>query len=336
MLAVLVLVSLVLLTVDYRQDGDGAVAALQRGVLAVFGPVQEGFAAAVRPVGSFFGSIGDLGRLREENVALSDELERLREQRVSIAELERQNSELRAQLAMRDELGFTTTGSQVIAQSPGVFEWSVLIDAGADNGLRQGMAVINDKGLVGKVVQVTPSNARVQLVSSPQAGYVVKIAETGEEGFLSGRGTRPYQLDMADAEAEVEPGVEVVTHAFEGSSIPQGIPVGEVEEHPQTEEAGGAVLSVRPYVDFSRLGVVQVVLDAPEQPTDLDPDELIEDEDRPRPPLPPPAGQQPPETTPPEGTAPEGTGPEGTEPEGTEPEAGGTAALRPAPGIPAA
>lgn len=329
MLAVLVLVSLILLTVDYRQGGDGAVAALQRGVVTVFSPVQEGFAAAVRPIGGLFGSISDLGNLREENAALSEELERLREHRVSIAELERQNSELRQQLAMRDNLGFTTTGAQVIAQSPGIFEWSVLIDAGADNGLRQGMAVLNEEGLVGKVVQVTPTNARVQLVSSPQAGYIVKIAQTGEEGFLSGRGTRPYQLDMADAEAEIEPGVEVVTHAFEGSSIPPGIPVGEIEEHPKTEEAGGAVVSVRPYVDFSRLGSVQVVLDAPQQPTDLDADQLIEDPDPPRPPPPPP----PPG---PDQPAPDGTAPEGTEPAGTEPEGSDAAQQQQKPGVPAA
>lgn len=330
MLAVLVLVSLVLLTVDYRQGGDGSVAALQRGVLTVFGPVQEGFAAVVRPVGSLFGSVADLGRLRDENVALTEELERLRESRVSMAELERQNSELREQLAMRDRLGFATTGAQVIAQSPGAFEWSVLIDAGADSGLRQGMAVINESGLVGKVVQVTPSHARVELVSSPQSGYIVRIADTGEEGFLSGRGTRPYQLDMADAEVEVEPGFEVVSHAFEGSSIPEGIPVGEIEEHPQTEEAGGAVVSVRPYVDFSRLGFVQVVLDAPAQPTDLDPAELIEDDNPARPPPPAPSpGQDPPPEDGPPGDGP----PEASAPEATPSDISDAAGLHPGPGV---
>lgn len=286
MLAVLVLVSLVLLTVDYRQGQGGAIAALQRGAVTVFGPVQEGFAATVRPVGNFFGSVAQLGRLREENAALVEELERLREQRVSAADLERQNRELREQLAMRDELGFTTTGARVVAQPPGALEWSVLIDAGADNGLRPGMAVINHDGLVGKIIQVTRSNARVQLVTSPQAGYIVKVAETGDEGFLSGRGSRPYHVEMTDAEVEVEPGAEVVTHAFGGSTVPDGLPVGEVEEQPDTKQAGSAVLSVRPYVDFSRLGFVQVVLDAPQHPTDLDPDELIEDDERRRPPLP--------------------------------------------------
>lgn len=287
MLAVLVLISLVLLTIDYRQGDGGSLAAVQRGAMAVFGPVQGAFAATLRPIGSFFGSVTELGRLREENAALTEELERLRERRVSIADLERQNRELREQLAMRERLGLTTTGAQVIAQDTGPFAWSVLIDAGADAGLRRGMAVLNQDGLVGKVVAVTGGNARVELVSSPQAGYVVKIADTGEEGFLAGRGTRPYQLRMTDAEAEVEPGVEVVTHAFEGSSIPDGIPVGEVDEEPRTDRAGGAVVSVRPYVDFSRLGLVQVVLDAPQHPAELDPDDLRADDPL-RPPAPPP------------------------------------------------
>lgn len=283
-LAVLVLVSLVLLTMDYRQGDGGSVAAVQRGAMAVFSPIQEGFATVVSPVGGFFSSIAEYGQLRAENAALEEELERLREGRVSVAELERQNRELREQLAMRERLGFTTTGAHVIAQAPGPFEWSVLIDAGGDAGLRPGMAVVNEAGLVGKLVQVTRSNARVQLVSSPQAGFIVRLVGTGEEGFLSGRGSRPLQLEMTDAETEVEPGAEVVTSTFGGSSIPDGIPVGEVEPHPQTDQAGAAVLSLRPYVDLSRLGLVQIVLDAPEHPSELDPDELIEDENPPRPP----------------------------------------------------
>lgn len=299
LLAVLVLVSLVLLTVDYREGDGGAIATVQRGATAVFGPVQEGFAAVVQPVGGFVSSIAEIGRLQAENDALNAELERLREGRVSVADLERENRELREQLAMAERHGFTTTAARVIAQPPGAFEWSVLIDAGADNGLREGMAVVNEQGLVGKVVQVTRRNARVRLLTSPQAGYVVRIAATGEEGFLAGRGARPFQLDMTDAEAEVEDGAEVVTHAFTGSMIPDGIPVGEVAEHPQTDEAGGAVRSVRPYVDFSRLVLVQVVLDAPAQPDHLDPEDVLRSDPPPPPVVPDP--QEAPGTEDPEG-----------------------------------
>src|SRR5687768_2382475 len=118
LLAVLVLVSLVLITFDYRQGDGGAVAAIQRGALTVFGPVAEGFGDVVRPIGGFFGGIGELGSLRDQNAALEEDLRELRERQVSMADLQRENEQLRAQLAMRDRLEYTTTAARVIAQPP--------------------------------------------------------------------------------------------------------------------------------------------------------------------------------------------------------------------------
>ncbi len=283
LLAVLVLVSLVLLTLDYRQGEGGGVAALQRGALVVFAPVAEGFATVVRPIGGFFGSIRELGSLRQRNDALTADLDRLRRQQVSLADLQRENAELRAQLEMRDRLQVTTTGASVIAQPPTSVERSVLLDAGADNGLEPGMAVVNESGLVGKLVEVTAGNARVELLTSPSAQYGVRVAESGEEGLLSGSGADPFELQILDPEAEVEGGAEVVTTQFTGTSIPGGIPVGVVE---QRGEPVSRLLAVRPYVDFTRLTTVQVVLDFPRQPVELPLEEQVPlpEGRRPRPP----------------------------------------------------
>ena len=280
LLAVLVLTSLILITVDYRQGDGGAVAAIQRGVLTIFAPVAEGFSTVVRPVGGFFGAIGELGSLRERNAALEADLRVLREQQVSVAELQRENEELRNQLGMRERLGFTTTASQVIAQPPTSIERSVLIDAGADNGLLPGMAVINEFGLVGKLTEVTNSNARVELLTSPGARYGVRIADTGEDGFLTGRGANPFQLEILDPEADVGPDAQVVTKLFTGTSIPGGIPVGVVEDR---RGATSRFLTVRPYVDFTRLTTLQVVLDFPTQPDDLPQEEQVPAPQMPRP-----------------------------------------------------
>jgi rod shape-determining protein MreC len=285
-LAVLVLVALLLVTIDYRQGSGGAVAAIQRGFTTVFAPIQEGFATTVRPIGNFFGSIAELGTLRDQNAALEEELQQLREQRVSMADLQRENAELRGQLEMRERLGFTTTGAQVIAQPATVFDNTMLIDIGADSGVAPGMAVINSDGLVGKLIQVTRRNARVQLLTSPEATYAARIAESGEDGLLSGRGSRPFQLEIFDPEATIDNGAEVVTHAFQGTSIPDGIPIGVVEAQVDPETSP-RFLAVRPFVDFTRLNTVQVVLDAPLQPTTLPDDELVEDDSPPRPPPPP-------------------------------------------------
>jgi len=285
-LAVLVLVALVLITVDYRQGGSGSVAALQRGAMTVFGPVQDGFATAVRPIGGFFSSIGQLGSLRAENQALQADLEELRQGSVSVAALEQENAELRALVGMQQQYQLVTTGGRVVAQPPNAFEWSVLLDVGADDGVAPGMAVVNAGGLVGKLTEVTRTHSRVQLLTSPSAGYAVRIAATGETGTLSGRGARPFQLEMSDPEAAIPPDAEVVTHAFQGTEIPDAVPVGVVETPPEGFEEGARFLDVRPYVDFTQLGVVLVVLNGPQQPEEFDPEALVDDPEAPRPPAP--------------------------------------------------
>ena len=268
----LVLVSLILITVDYRQGDSGPVAAVQRGALTVFGPVAEGFATVARPVGDFFGAIGDLGSLRDQNAALKEDIRALQEDQVSTADLERENAELRAQLQMRERLDFTTTTARVFAQSPTSVDHSFLIEAGANNGLLPKMAVINELGLVGKLTEVTANHARVELLTSPTAQYAVRIAATGEVGYLTGSGASPFQLEIPDGEAEIEAGAEIVTQAFTGSSIPDGIPVGVVA--PGADPAS-RFRDVRPYVDFTQLTLVQVVLDAPTQPTELPEEERV-------------------------------------------------------------
>ena len=280
LLSVLVLVSLILITVDYRQGGDGPVAVIQRGALTVFGPVAEGFGTVVRPIGNFFGAIGELGSLREDKAALEADIARLREQQLATADLQREIQQLQAQLGMRDRFGFTTTGARVIAQPPSSIERSVLLDVGADNGLLPGMAVFNEFGLVGKLTEVTSSNARVELLTSPTANYTVRIADTGEAGFLTGSGADPFQLQIMDPEAEIPADAQIVTQAFTGTSIPDGIPVGVV-----APRSGPATrfLSVRPYVDFTRLTTVQVVLDAPKQPAELPEGEQVPAPNLPRP-----------------------------------------------------
>lgn len=276
-LAMLALVSLVLLTVDYRQKDDSWITVLQRGALTAFGPVQEGFGTVVRPLGELVRSVGELGSLRAQNRQLQADLERLREEQLSLADLRRQNEQLRELLGMRRELRFReTTGAQVIAQPPGSFAWTVLVNAGADQGLRAGQAVINAEGLVGRVTEVTATNARVQLLSSPTSSYVVRVAETGEDGLLRGRGADPFQLEIIDPEVTVQPGAVVVTRAFQGTAIPDGIPVGVVERPAAPRPRGTRFLSVRPYVDFNRLNFVAVVLDAPVQPSA--PDDADEDD----------------------------------------------------------
>lgn len=268
LLTFLVLVSIVLVTVDYRAGDGGPVGAVRRGVGTVFVPLQEGLAAVVRPIGNLFSSIGDFGDLRSENAQLARELEEARLQLRVQADLERRLEEAERQLALREERGERTVGARVFAEPPSDFEWSLLVDAGADQGVAEGMAVLNADGLVGRVVEVGARTARVELATSPEAGYAVRVAETGEQALLSGRGAQPLALEPRDPDAVFEPGSEVVTQTFVGSSIPDGIPIGRVADAEGGASAGVRLRAVLPFVDFTRLVQVQIVLgeEEPEPP----------------------------------------------------------------------
>jgi rod shape-determining protein MreC len=279
LVGVLVLVSLVLITLDFRQGDDGPLSTAQQLAMAAFSPVQDAVGSVVRPIGGFFSNIGQLGRLREENAALEAELDALRSRAVAIADLERENDALRDALRMSRRLELTTSAARVIGQPPGAFRWSVLIDIGSDNGVQRNMAVVNAEGFVGKVTDVTATHARVQLAASPNAGYAVRIADSGQQGLVSGRGSRPLEMFIIDdPEADIPVGSEVVTRAFQGGSIPDGIPLGLVEQRGEEGTERAQFLDVVPHVDFSRLDIVLVVLDAPIMPVDLEPEEADEDE----------------------------------------------------------
>jgi rod shape-determining protein MreC len=272
LVGVLVLVSLVLVTVDFRQGEAGPLHTARQLAVSVFAPLQGGLGDVVRPIGGFVAGIGGLGSLRREHEALQAELDALRAGEPALADLERENAELRAALALQERLQLTTTAAQVIGQPPDAFRWSVLIDVGSDDGVAPGMAVLNAEGLVGRVTDATGGHARVQLAASPTAGYAVRVADTGQQGLLEGRGSRPMELLLLDdVEAPVPVGSEVVTRAYQGGSVPDGIPLGVVAS-PGVSGEVRAELDVRPHVDFSRLGVVLVVRDTPALPVELEPD----------------------------------------------------------------
>ncbi|MGH8905991.1 MAG: rod shape-determining protein MreC [Egibacteraceae bacterium] len=282
-LVALVLTSIGLLTLGYRQGPAGPLASIQRGATTVVAPIQDGFAAIVRPIGGFFVSVAQLGRLRAQNESLRADLRQADQRRVSLAELERENAELRGLLDMKERFLLSTAAAEVIAPPPGALEWRVLIDVGANEGVQTGMAVVNGDGLVGKIAEVTRSYSWVELATSPTAGYAARIAQNGETGALSGRGPEPFALEVYDTEAQLPPDAEIVTQSYSGSRIPDGLPVGMVSSPPGGLAQGTRFVQVRPYVDFTALGAVLVVLNAPSRPTEFSPGDVVTDPSPPRP-----------------------------------------------------
>lgn len=263
LLAVLVLAALVLITVDFRSGEDGPLASVRGAATSAFGPAQDWLTTAVRPVGTAFASVSDLFRLRSENAALQARLSRLEERRESFSDLLRQNEELRRLLDMRRRSDWDVVAARTISLAPSNYEWTVTLDVGSDAGVARDNVVMNGDGLVGRVIQVTAGASRVLLAIDPNFTAASRVARPGETGPIDGRGGDLMRFRPLDPEADVQVGDEIVTSKYEGGIFPAGIPIGTVESVGDTTTQLSRDVRVRPYVDFTRLDTVLVVLGNP-------------------------------------------------------------------------
>jgi len=263
LLAVLVFAALVLVTIDFRGSEDGPVDRLRGIATAAFAPVQDGVAWLVRPLGEAAGSLGELFSLRSENQRLRDRVASLEERRRTFTDLAQEHAELQELLAMRDATALPTVAARAVALAPSNFEWTITIDVGADDGVERNMPVVNGQGLVGRVIQVGATSARVLLAIDPSFAAPARLAASGAVGSIEGRGGDPMLLRLLGPAGTVEVGDEVVTSTYQGGIFPAGIPVGVVTAAAQAGRPLSPELAVSPFVDFSRLDHVLVVMHRP-------------------------------------------------------------------------
>ncbi|WP_228975140.1 rod shape-determining protein MreC [Streptomyces sp. DH12] len=265
LLALLVAVAFALITVDIRGGQESPVDGARRAAATVFGPVENGVASAVDPIGNAIGAVRDSG-----------------ERHSRIARLERENAELKARLGSDDrnrnrvreldtllrtagagQYGIKAAEVIAIGAAQG-FSWTVTIDAGSHDGIRRDMTVINGDGLVGRVTTVGPSTSTVLLANDPDFTVGTRIERTNELGFATGQGERPLSVQLLNGKAKVRPGDRLVTFGSQADRpfVP-GVPVGEVIRVDPSSGDLTRRLFVRSYAAFSRLDIVGVVVQPP-------------------------------------------------------------------------
>lgn len=255
----LVMASLVTITLDFRAGDAGPLAGLGRTALGIVSPLQEAVSNVFRPVADFVDGVTNIGSLRAENERLENQIAQLIRERQEILTLRRENRQLKDIFKLSTRLEFSTLGAQVIGESPSNFESAVVIDVGADHGVQMDLPVIGPEGLVGRVIRVSATSSVVQLIIDAESSLGVRLASTGETGVLQGRREHDLRLDLVDTDTTVRAGEPVETSGL-GGVFPAGIPVGVVSIARAPEASLLKEVFVRPYVDFSSLQLVAVVL----------------------------------------------------------------------------
>lgn len=253
--------SIVVITLDFRQDAGGPLDRAKDISSAIVTPIQRGLTAVVEPVGNFFSSLGELSSLRADNAELRNELEEM-EQRVTEAEAILSENERLNDLQGLDESYPTMErlSARVIGRPPSNYKWAITIDKGREDGIRADMAVIDPDGLVGKVIRVEADVSTVLLLIDPQAGAKARLDGEAVAGAIRGNGaSEALSLVDVDTDADVSVGDEIVTAGYDNGIFPPNIPIGTVSLVERQEAALEQDIDVDPYVDFATLDFVQVI-----------------------------------------------------------------------------
>ena len=265
-LGVLLVLALALITFDYRDGSSGPVRSLQQFGGAVFGSLERGASVVTEPVVGFFGQGGGSGN--SQVAALQQQIVRLRaelsQEQLSKAEYQQLNQLL--QLSGRG--GYRIVAARVIAIGQG-FAQTVTLDAGSRDGVRPEETVLDGQGLVGTVTEVNAQTCTVLLATDATSVVGVTLASSGQIGWVTGPGKTSsgsglLRLQVLDANAALSPGEQLVTSAsvHDRPYVP-GVPVGVISQVENKAGSLTALALVRPYVDYTSLGVVGIVVVPP-------------------------------------------------------------------------
>jgi rod shape-determining protein MreC len=268
-LGLLVASSLILLTVYFGESAGGGLHSVQRGVLEVVSPIQEGASRALKPARDLIGWVGDTMDAKGDVADLRRERDRLRDRAVAGDAAVRENAQLRQMLDLNRAAGLQGAApvtSRIIGQDPSVWWSQVTINKGTSDDVRVNHPVVGPGGLVGVVKESSPSSAIVTLLTDHTIAVAARVNESGVSGVMQVEAGRPNDLvlNFTTRNDEVEEGQTVVTSGTKSRVdrlrliYPPNIPIGRVTrvDEPGTDDQE---VHLRPFVNVRRLEFVQVL-----------------------------------------------------------------------------
>jgi rod shape-determining protein MreC len=219
-------------------------------VLAVLGRPVVALRDGLDRIGSLLAAYEENERLREENRGLLG-------WQAEAARLAVENRALRRMLAVPgDDRPTAAVTAKVVGDSGGAFVRTLLVDAGAAQGVTRGMAATTPEGLAGRVIDVGERSARVLLITDLNSRIPVVVESTGDHALLEGDNTAAPRLRFLPLDPGFAPGDRVLTSG-RGGLLPPGLAVGRIDAD------GGDGLRVRPFLDWTRLDYLALLPGAP-------------------------------------------------------------------------
>lgn len=271
-LALLVAVSLILLTAYFGESSSSPLHGVQRGIVAVLSPVQAGASKVLSPIRDISNWVSDTLRAKSQRDQLEKKVQKLTTA-LALAQQQALNyNQLKNQVGLDQRIGadsYHPVAASVIERDPSIWYQTVQVDKGSGDGVALNDPVIGDGALIGKVTTLNGSSSVVTLITDHSYAVVAEVQNNrGDTGLLGPQVGDPNQLLLQDLppHASIAVGDQVVTAGFKDASnsslqdlYPAGIPIGTISSANQNELLNSAQVQVAPAADMRHFDLVQIL-----------------------------------------------------------------------------
>jgi rod shape-determining protein MreC len=262
----LVLACLTLMTLDHHPGPGSPLEPARSAMGSVFGPVESATSTAIRPMTDLGGWLHSRRSMQNDIATLQAQNSRLRARAATTQYDRNQLAEYQGLTSAAGTLGQALVPSHVVAYGPAQsFSRTVTIDAGSAAGVRPDQTVLNDDGLVGRVLRVTRTTATVLLIVDTESVVGGRVGTSMKVGFLQGEGGLgdhgSLDLELVDASQAPARGDTIVTWgSHDGAPYVSGVPIGRVTTVYASLRESTQRAVIQPFVDFAALDLVGVVV----------------------------------------------------------------------------
>lgn len=240
-------------------SANGLTQPVENFLMSVFLPIQKGFFHTLSPVVQFVDNLGRMHTLVGDNERQQKEIERLSAEVVRLREVEAENERLRVLVDYKTKNPqWQFTIADVIGREPGNLMRSITLDKGTKDGVMEGMVVMSNGSLVGKVTKSYDYASKVLLISDSSSSVNAVIQRSRAMSVVQGQGHSQLTMRYVAQGEVVQLGDLVVTSGL-GGGFPSGLLIGQVTDVKHSDIELFQELVVQAAIQGERLTGVQVI-----------------------------------------------------------------------------
>ncbi len=221
---------------------------------SIITPITRFISAPINVFSNLVDEYNKFRSLKFENKILQEEIVRLKKWQTLAIQNSRENKVLKKLLNATDNNLTLIKTASLVNRNDTIYSKLINLNAGNEDKIQKNMSAINERGLVGKVIDTTSNNSRVMLLTDPNLSISVKSISDGIFSLLTGKGDGKYLVSAFIKENKMPRLGDIVVTSGTAQIFPVDLLVGKVAKVEKNR------FFVLPFVDFQNIDYVQIVI----------------------------------------------------------------------------